>query len=264
MNAKATPLIKVSAMLNSTVLMNQQNCTIKPPPYKALIGRHRRLCRTCIKAPLRYHTTNTDVLDHHGTDHFTSEAFTRGPCSCPEVVWICLSCGNALRGADTTYMRGWTWRGQFTHLGGLGTGIGEGNEGVECGKSDQCLAAREVEKEVDCDAEELADLKREIEQSERQGRHWGGTSYMTQEMEGIGGVVKRKVKKRVKVGCVVKEYEDERENGNYLKREQNGLNRSWCCWCSRIIPGQKDKTHFGSELGREVTGGSSSSSGMES
>jgi len=72
------------------------------------------------------------------------------------------------------------------------------------------------------------------------GRNWGGNSYLTHEMEGIGGVVKKKVKKRIKVGCVVKEYEDERDNGSYLKREQGGANRSWCYWCLRIIPGNKD------------------------
>ena len=154
-------------------------------------------------------------------------SFERGPCTCAEQVYICVSCGNALRSADTTYIRGWTWRTRYsTYLGGLGTGIGEGNEGVECGKGDVCLAAKEVEKEVDCDAHELAEMQREIEKIEGEGRHWDGTSYMAQEIEGIGGVVKKKVKKRVKVGAVVKEYEDERDKGNYLRREQECINRS--------------------------------------
>ncbi|KAI9725475.1 MAG: hypothetical protein M1828_003146 [Chrysothrix sp. TS-e1954] len=163
---------------------------------------------------------------------------------------------------DTTYTRGWTWRTRYsTYLGGLGTGIGEGNEGVECGKGKLCLAAREIEKEIDCDATELAELKRENDKVEEEGRHWGGTSYLTQEIEGIGGVVKKKVKKRVKVGAVVKEYEDEREHGDYLSREKNGLNRSWCSWCSRIVPGKKDAAGPpGHELSLILTGGSSSSS----
>lgn len=145
-------------------------------------------------------------------------------------------------------MRGWTWRTRYsTYLGGIGTGIGEGNEGVECGKGDLCLEAREVEKEIDCDAEELAELKREIEEREKEGRSWVGTSYLMQEIEGIGGVVKKKVKKRVRVGQVVREYEEERETGEYLLRERSGVNRSWCCWCLRVIPGVKDRVVSGGD-----------------
>ena len=58
-----------------------------------------------------------------------------------------------------------------------------------------------MEKEIECDAEELAELQREEEQAEKDGHAWSGTSYLAQEMEGIGGVVKKKVKKRVKVGA---------------------------------------------------------------
>lgn len=172
---------------------------------------------------------------------FTDEAFAREPCSCDEATWICQPCGHAMRSADTTYMRGWTWRTRYsTYLGGLGTGIGEGNEGVECGRGAECLAAKEVEKEIDCDADELAEWRREIEKVEKEGRRWGGTSYFTQEMEGIGGVVKKKVKKRIKVGAAVREHEDERESGEYLDREREGRTRSWCGWCSRAIPSIKD------------------------
>jgi len=131
----------------------------------------------------------------------------------------------------------------------LGTGIGEGNEGVECGRGADCLGAREIEKEIDCDADELAELRREMSRVELEGggRSWGGNSYLTHEMEGIGGVVKKKVKKRIKVGCVVKEYEDEREGGTYLEREQRGANRSWCYWCLRVVPGKKDADGEGVE-----------------
>lgn len=158
-------------------------------------------------------------------------------------MYLCLSCGNAIRSSDLTYIRGWTWRTRYSTLFGLGTGIGEGNEGVECGRGADCLGAREVEKEIDCDADELAELRREMSRVELEGggRIWGGNSYLTHEMEGIGGVVKKKVKKRIKVGCVVKEYEDERENGSYLEREHGGKSRSWCYWCLRVIPGNKDR-----------------------
>lgn len=165
-------------------------------------------------------------------------------------------------------MRGWTWRTRYsTYLGGLGTGIGEGHEGVECGLGHLCLAAREVEKEIDCDADELAELRREMDRVEMEGgahgRRWSGTSYLTQEMEGIGGVVKKKVKRRVRVGCVVKEYEEERETGVYLKREQEGEARSWCAWCERAVPGEKDGDG-GSDGRGDGSGNGSGNSGTES
>lgn len=219
-----------------------------------------------MKAPLHCHTSGDPELPFELQTmprdvSFTHEAFTRGPCCCPDMVFICLSCGNGLRSTDVTYMRCWTWRTRYsTYLGGLGTGIGEGNEGVECGRGSQCLAAREVEKEIDCGAQELANIKREEEAVESPGREWGGTSYLTQEIEGIGGVVKKKVKKRVRVGAVVKEYEDEREHGHFLSREQKGINRSWCNWCSRVVPGQKDlQRTAGNELTKILTSSSSSS-----
>lgn len=65
--------------------------------------------------------------------------------------------------------------------------------------------------------------------------------YLQQEIEGIGGVVKKKVKKRVKVGATVWEYEDERESGKYLERESQGIMRSWCGWCERVCPGVEDR-----------------------
>ena len=63
---------------------------------------------------------------------------------------------------------------------------------------------------------------------------------MMQEIVGIGGQLKTKVKEKVVVGHPVKHYEDERSTGRYLSREQGGLNRSWCSWCARVIPGKKD------------------------
>ena len=64
--------------------------------------------------------------------------------------------------------------------------------------------------------------------------------YWRQEVEGIGGVVKKKAKKMVRVGRTVREYEDERESANYLGREIKGENRSWCGWCGRVIMGTRD------------------------
>ncbi|KAI7051731.1 hypothetical protein KC362_g91 [Hortaea werneckii] len=91
--------------------------------------------------------------------------------------------------------------------------------------------------EHDCDEDEL---ENEMANAEIDSRHMHGSSYTTQEIVGIGGRVKRKVKKRVHVGAIVKEYEDERLNGKFLSREQSGANRSWCSWCCRVVPGKKD------------------------
>jgi hypothetical protein len=68
-----------------------------------------------------------------------------------------------------------------------------------------------------------------------------GPGYHRQEVEGLGGVMKKKVKKRVKVGATVWEYDDERESGKYLEREASGEQRSWCAWCSRVVLGREDR-----------------------
>ncbi|KAJ9604150.1 hypothetical protein H2200_011673 [Cladophialophora chaetospira] len=66
--------------------------------------------------------------------------------------------------------------------------------------------------------------------------------------EGIGGVLKKKVKRRVKTGAYTYEYADERESGRFLEREQTGAVRSWCGWCARIVPSVKDRDEPGLDL----------------
>ena len=195
--------------------------------------------------PAEKHTSfiveHMDEEPQTSPDVFTYQAFARDPCTCAEHVWICQECGHSLRTDDVTYVRGWTWRKRYsTHLGGLGTGMGEGTEGVTCGRKNTCFASYEVEKEIDCPTEELAHDAEEAEKARLEGRLRSATGYFMQEIEGIGGVMKKKVKKRERVGRVVKEYEDEREHGNYLAREKDGVNRSWCWWCRRIILSKAD------------------------
>lgn len=49
----------------------------------------------------------------------------------------------------------WKWRTQYGELlGGLGTGIGEGDRGVPCGRESACCGSIEREQETDCDAED--------------------------------------------------------------------------------------------------------------
>lgn len=192
---------------------------------------------------------------------FTAPAFERTPCKCDSVVWLCGPCGKDLRNADTMYVRGWSWRTRYSHyLGGVGTGAGEGNEGVECGKGSTCLGARIVEHET-CE-QELLDALATADASPDAAERWRGTSYLAQEIEGIGGVLKIKHKKQVRVGECVKLYEDEREKAvTYLEREVTGKLRSWCSWCERIVLGEKDKAEM---AGRPISRGSCSTSSGKS
>lgn len=162
---------------------------------------------------------------------------------------------------DTTYLRGWAWRSRYSACGGVGAGLGEGNEGVECGRGGDCLNVREIENEIECDADELAAIEAEKEKkADGVGRQWKN-SYTTHEIVGLGGKVKKKIKKIVPVGAIVKEYEDERVSGKVLRREQEGSNRSWCGWCLRVVPGKKDMVQPGDSSDSVV---STASSGLMS
>jgi len=123
---------------------------------------------------------------------------------------------------------------------------------VKCGRGESCLAAQEIELEVDCEADEGSgsDTGSSGSPPGQSYFHESGVStdshddeepgYFRQEVIGLGGVVKHKSKKRVNVGACVVEHEDERETGNYLVREEQGLHRAWCGWCSRVIPAKSE------------------------
>ncbi|KAF1936766.1 hypothetical protein EJ02DRAFT_506368 [Clathrospora elynae] len=251
-----------------------RNCTMKPPPTPALRARHRRLCRICTKAPLPLLMAHQKprsplesppdspharpvLFDSDQPRAFTAPAFERTPCNCDNVVWLCAPCGKYLRNADTMYVRGWSWRTQYSHQrGGVGTGAGEGNEGVACGRGCACLGARVVEQET-CEQDILAQLERS--HTPDSPERWRGTSYHAQEIEGIGGVLKVKHKKQVRVGECVKLCEDEREKSIlYLEREVSGKLRSWCSWCERVVLGEKDRAEIAGI--RPTSSGSSSAS----
>lgn len=236
-----------------------RNCTIKPPPAPVLPARHRRLCRTCASAPLARHLArprsplpgddaDADALkadDHHALTparSFTARAFERAPCVCASAVWLCVPCGKDLQRADTVYLRGWSWRNRYSHyLGGVGTGAGEGNEGVECGRGPTCLGARLVEHET-CPPGTSPEAPGPNEPNSEPER-WQGSSYLAQEMEGIGGVLKVKHKQQVRIGECVPLYQDERDKSTqFLEPEVEGRLRSWCSWCERVVLGDVDKT----------------------
>lgn len=192
----------------------------------------------------------------------------------------------------------WRWRNQYGEVLG-GTGIGEGDRGVICGREAACLGAKEVEQETDCDA---ADAREQLSHhhsspastpspsssfttgsplsSSAAGSETGSyrtpspnahppsssslfpssssvglvvvsgpgvagvyglrPGYARHEIEGIGGVVKTKLVRMLRVGACVPEWEDEKNKGQILEREVSGGRRSWCGWCCRVIPGAKD------------------------
>lgn len=144
----------------------------------------------------------------------------------------------------------WTWRTRYaTSYGGLGTGIGEGNEGVKCARGRECEGAVDVEVEFECGGSGGGSRNGSDGSlsggsdggGEREGGEspWGGkdeAGYLRQEIEGLGGVVKKKVRKRERVGGTVREWEDEREGKDEaLGREKRGAERSLCGWCGRVV-----------------------------
>lgn len=260
-----------------------RNCTEKPPSNKYLSGRLRRLCDSCLDAPLILHKANlrepsnlcapvssasstrsgrsssnasdeTDV-DHQDTVETLTELpdmWLRGPCTCASRgVYLCQQCGHNVRGQDDIYQRVWRWRCRYsTHLGGgLGTGLGLGNQGQKCGRDKFCLATRDAMAlmETECVSEDVStpglhELSRSntpvLHDNDGEARPEPG--YFRQEIEGVGGKVKSKSRKLVKVGATVYEFRDERESGKYLSREANGERRSWCSWCSRVCPSKSE------------------------
>lgn len=68
--------------------------------------------------------------------------------------------------------RVWKWRSQYGEvLGGLGTGIGDADRGVECWRKSECCNSKYIEHETDCDAEDA----READDILTHGHPGGGT-----------------------------------------------------------------------------------------
>ena len=147
--------------------------------------------------------------------------------------------------------------------------MGAGEQGQKCGRGEYCLDATESEVEIDCSergdhamtsspsvfptstTSNSSSSSPNPQPTESDSPPLGASTpisastsehdlslsagYLRQEVEGIGGVVKKKVKKRVRVGATVCEFDDERSSGKYLAREASGRERSWCGWCDRVI-----------------------------
>ncbi|KAL2888851.1 sulfate transporter protein [Ceratocystis lukuohia] len=249
-----------------------RNCVIKPPATPAFKGRHRRLCLDCTKAPLT--SLFVPPMDEKLANR---EIVNHAMCTCQdEGVWLCKSCGQGNNSADSLYHRLWSWRLQYGEIiGGLGTGIGDGDRGVICGRESRCIGAKEREYEIDCDAEDRRTPSPTISGS-GSGSGSGSSSpqlglshaittldsasaqlqlqvptarkepgYSRHQIEGIGGQLQTKLVRMVRVGASVPEWSDERSSRAILAKEIKGETRSWCGWCCRPIPGEKDRAAFG-------------------
>ncbi|KAI1001182.1 hypothetical protein K3495_g7016 [Podosphaera aphanis] len=217
-----------------------RNCAIKPPARHLLNSRHRRLCRTCTRrdlATLIFPSTNPPPM--------ISEFHV---CNCSsDRIWLCRCCGRSIYSADEEYRNIWKWRIRYlSSHGGIGTGIGEGDRGVPCGRGEECANAREVEQEIDCDAEDAREINYQFKSGDlptHARSHAGsqmGPGYTRHEIEGIGGVMKKKLVKMVKVGACVPELRYEEDVGSFLNWEQDKKSRSWCAWCWKFIPSADD------------------------
>ncbi|KKY39607.1 hypothetical protein UCDDA912_g00387 [Diaporthe ampelina] len=185
---------------------------------------------------------------------------------------VCRPCGRGIGGADSEYRGIWKWRSQYGEvLGGLGTGIG-GNKYIEHETDCDAADAREAE---DLLAQGHSAGTSPTTLSLYSGAHsWSsshsnlsihsnsstpglldpgsasantrtpspslGPGYARHEVEGIGNKIKSVKITMVRVGGGVPEWEDEKASGQSLRREVNGQARSWCGWCSRVIPSKKD------------------------
>ncbi|KAH6690597.1 hypothetical protein F5X68DRAFT_71174 [Plectosphaerella plurivora] len=244
-----------------------RNCTTKQPASTALNDRYRRICTTCVEAPL---VSLLDTVLEPNTP-FESDEVQRELCQCDQRagVWLCQPCGRSIRASDSDYIRIWRWRNHYGEvLGGLGTGIGDGDRGVICGREEACLAAKEREQETDCDAEDAREplltpgssdgyasssdsprplAHRQSSSSLHLGEHRTpsplqlGPGYERHEIEGIGGVVKKKLVRMVRVGACVPEWEEDRSRSGIMRREREHQVRTLCGWCYRVVPSAADK-----------------------
>ncbi|KAL2292183.1 hypothetical protein FJTKL_10821 [Diaporthe vaccinii] len=261
-----------------------RNCAIKPPAPAVMRDRHRRLCLSCQKAPV-----GRLVKPQLSPDiPAASDLVQRAICTCETAgVWLCQPCGRGIRGADSEYRGIWKWRSQYGEvLGGLGTGIGDADRGVECCRKNECCNSKYIEHETDCDAADAREAENLLAQGHSAGtspttlslysgaHSWSsshsnlslhsnsstpglldpgstsantrtpspalGPGYARHEVEGIGNKIKSVKITMVRVGGGVPEWEDEKVSGQSLRREVNGQARSWCGWCSRVIPSKKD------------------------
>jgi hypothetical protein len=204
-------------------------------------------------------------------------ALTSPVCTCAEEVYLCQSCGHKAGSTDMQYRSLLAWRARYgSTMGGLGIGAcaPAATEGMQCARGPECLAAREVEVEVAAGDESVegganqqggnlatnysqylvphirsraptknsdADLPHTTSLQDVQA------GYFRQEAEGIGGVLRAKTTRRVRVGAPVEEEPEPLEpspsgglQASIEEKEGTGKYRSWCGWCERVIRSKED------------------------
>ena len=119
---------------------------------------------------------------------------------------------------------------------------------MKCARGRECTGGIDVEVEFECSSSASGSNSGSESGSDAVGdgraSPWGEkeeAGYWRQEIEGLGGVVKKKFRKKERVGATVKEWENEREGmEDVLGREKRGEERSWCGWCGRVVMGGSD------------------------
>lgn len=212
--------------------------------------RIRRLCTTCLTAPL-------PQLQPPAPSYFTQSDFQRSFCTCNVSIWVCPPCCQRLVSDDLIYRQAWSWRIGRSNLGKL--------EGPRCWRGKHCLAAQDVEMEMECkSADSLTSGTNAFYGGDiAESSHGDAGERLRQdtigdclrvcgscgdevplqrrwEVYGNGGPVEHRVKKRIMVGACVDYHEDECQTEEYLTREETCLDRAWCNWCMRLIPSQLD------------------------
>ncbi|KAH0542065.1 hypothetical protein FGG08_003530 [Glutinoglossum americanum] len=190
-------------------------------------------CRKCARVVCR-HTLKPGSPTPPSSESlaFTAPAFLRDPCSCPDDPWLCQPCGKPLMSEDVKYHDAWAWRERYSQCLGM-MGIGEGVEGVRCGRGATCTAAEITLIESDCDsAMRCFEMGWMITAS---GEEVPGQGYLIREIEGIGGVVMKKLMRKQSIGAVVigdvpgeAGGSGQSERREYLGREVRGEQRSCC------------------------------------
>lgn len=213
--------------------------------------RIRRLCTTCLTAPL-------PQLQPPASSCSTQSAVQRNICTCKVSIWLCQPCGRRLSSDGLIYRQMWSWR--------VGTCVSGEWQGLRCWRGKHCLAAQDVELGMGCDSHDsltglmIPSHGRNVADSpnEESWEHFrqdtvgirlrllasygeeGAEDLLRHIFEHGGPIDHTAKKKRMTVGAYAKDHEDERRTGEYLMREEADLDRAWCNWCSRVIPSQQD------------------------
>ncbi|PKY07398.1 hypothetical protein P168DRAFT_95428 [Aspergillus campestris IBT 28561] len=227
-----------------------RNCVAKPATNIMLKSRIRRLCTTCLTAPL-------SQLQPLASSCSTQSAVRRNICTCKVSIWLCQPCGQRLSSDDLVHRQMWSWRIRSCVSGNW--------QRLRCWRGKHCLAAQDVELVMGCDSHDSLtggvdsfhgrnDAESPDEESWEDFRQdTAGIrfrllgSYGEEGVEDLlrhifehGGPIEHTVRKHITVGAYTEDHEDERRTGEYLTREEAGLDRAWCNWCSRVTPSQHD------------------------